>query len=85
MIKFEIPYNLDPVYPEKLLQRPALIPYIDCIYAAAWKDDCEIPALTLPSGATIRKPTRNMSSASKAFSPSASLSAYSPRRRQPSP
>lgn len=32
MIKFEIPYNLDPAYPEKLLQRPALIPYIDCIY-----------------------------------------------------
>lgn len=41
MIKFEIPYNLDPAYPEKLLQRPALIPYIDCIYAAAWKDDCD--------------------------------------------
>ena len=41
MKQFEVPYNLDPEYPEKLLQRPALIPYIDCIYAAAWKDDCE--------------------------------------------
>ena len=41
MIKFEIPYNLDPAYPEKLLQRPSLIPHIDCIYAAAWKDDCD--------------------------------------------
>ena len=81
MIKFEIPYNLDPAYPEKLLQRPALIPYIDCIYAAAWKDDCDNTRFDI----TIRKPTRNMSSASKAFSPSASLSAYSPRRRQPSP
>ena len=41
MKQFEVPYNLDPEYPEKLLQRPALIPYIDCIYAAAWKDVCE--------------------------------------------
>ena len=41
MKQFEVPYNLDPEYPEKLLQRPALIPYIDCIYTAAWKDDCE--------------------------------------------
>lgn len=41
MKQFEVPYTLDPEYPEKLLQRPALIPYIDCIYAAAWKDDCE--------------------------------------------
>ena len=82
MIKFEIPYNLDPAYPEKLLQRPALIPYIDCIYAAAWKDDCDNTRFDI----TFRSDyPRNMSSASKAFSPSASLSAYSPRRRQPSP
>ena len=31
MKQFEVPYNLDPEYPE-LLRRPALIPYIDCIY-----------------------------------------------------
>lgn len=41
MIQFEIPYNLDPEYADKLRQRPALIPYIDSIYAAAWKDDCD--------------------------------------------
>jgi len=41
MKKFEVPYNLDPDYPAKLRLRQNLIPYIECIYAAAWKDDCD--------------------------------------------
>lgn len=41
MIQFEVPYNLDPEYPDKLVRRGNLIPYIDSIYAAAWKGDCD--------------------------------------------
>lgn len=41
MKKFEIPYNLDPEFPERLAARQDLIPYIDSIYAAAWKEDCD--------------------------------------------
>lgn len=41
MKKFEIPYNLDPEFPKRLAARQDLISYIDSIYAAAWKDDCD--------------------------------------------
>lgn len=85
MIKFEIPYNLDPAYPEKLLQRPALIPYTDCIYAAAWKDDCDNTRFDITFRSDYPKTYEEYVERIKAFSPSASLSAYSPRRRQPSP
>jgi hypothetical protein len=41
MMRFEVPYNLDPEFPERLSRRQDLIPYIDSIYAAAWKEDCD--------------------------------------------
>lgn len=41
MKKFEVPYNLDPSFPVKLMQHPDLLPHIECIYAAAWKEDCD--------------------------------------------
>lgn len=41
MKRFEIPYNLDPEYPGRLADRQDLIPYIDSIYAPAWKEDCD--------------------------------------------
>ncbi len=41
MKKFEVPFNFDPAFVEKFSYREDLIPYIDCFYAPAWKDDCE--------------------------------------------
>lgn len=41
MIKFEIPFNFEKDYVEKLQARKELHKYIDSIYAAAWKDDCD--------------------------------------------
>ena len=40
MVKFEVPYNLKPDFVEKFRERPELLGFIDCFYAAAWKDDC---------------------------------------------
>lgn len=41
MIKFEIPFNFERDYVEKLKARKELHKYIDSIYAAAWRDDCD--------------------------------------------
>ena len=48
MKQFEVPYNLDPEYPEAPAAASPDSLY-HCIYAAAWKDDCENTALT-PTG-----------------------------------
>ncbi len=41
MKKFEVPYNFDPLFVEKFGYREDLLPYIDCFYLPAWKDDCD--------------------------------------------
>lgn len=51
MIKFEVPYNFEPNFFEKFLERKDLFEYIECFYVAAWKDDCD----NTRQGATFRE------------------------------
>ena len=44
MKQFEVPYNLDPEYPEKLLQRPALIPSV----SSAFRSHTDEPSVSSP-------------------------------------
>lgn len=40
MKKYEVPFNFDLDYAEKLSQHIELFDHIDCIYLPAWKEDC---------------------------------------------